>query len=176
MAWIFLAGSWGSPFSHHCVMRCCWSTFLLSAPAVSAALQICVRGKPPAFFFFPLLLTKRTGHYCTCNTANTCIQGKAVLCHTVASVCFLVSRKGKHWPRTSRTPELWGGSEPDDLCSSSTDYSYFFKGNHYFKLEDSSLKIVKLGEITKDWLGCWASTSHNWLLSKMTTGLTRTLL
>ena len=34
------------------------------------------------------------------------------------------------------------------------DYSYFFKGAHYFKLEDSSLKIVKLGEITKDWLGC----------------------
>lgn len=44
------------------------------------------------------------------------------------------------------------------LCLSFPDYSYFFKGNHYFKLEDNSLKIVKLGEITKDWLGCWAST------------------
>ncbi|CAL8382841.1 unnamed protein product, partial [Arctogadus glacialis] len=34
------------------------------------------------------------------------------------------------------------------------DYSYFFKGAHYFKLDDSSLKIVKLGDIGKDWLGC----------------------
>ncbi|KAK5934957.1 hypothetical protein CgunFtcFv8_020360 [Champsocephalus gunnari] len=53
--------------------------------------------------------------------------------------------------------DSWNGL-PDDIDSSFSlngiDYSYFFKGNHYFKLEDSSLKIVKLGEITKDWLGC----------------------
>uniref|UniRef100_A0AAQ5YHD5 72 kDa type IV collagenase n=1 Tax=Amphiprion ocellaris TaxID=80972 RepID=A0AAQ5YHD5_AMPOC len=51
--------------------------------------------------------------------------------------------------------DSWNGI-PDDINSafSLNDYSYFFKGNHYFKLEDSSLKIVKLGEITKDWLGC----------------------
>uniref|UniRef100_A0A8C6PLZ6 72 kDa type IV collagenase n=1 Tax=Nothobranchius furzeri TaxID=105023 RepID=A0A8C6PLZ6_NOTFU len=51
--------------------------------------------------------------------------------------------------------ESWNGV-PDgiDAAFSLNDYSYFFKGNHYFKLEDSSLKIIKLGEITKDWLGC----------------------
>uniref|UniRef100_A0A8C2XGG1 72 kDa type IV collagenase n=1 Tax=Cyclopterus lumpus TaxID=8103 RepID=A0A8C2XGG1_CYCLU len=53
--------------------------------------------------------------------------------------------------------DSWNGI-PDGIDSSfnlnGIDYSYFFKGNHYFKLEDSSLKIVKLGEITKDWLGC----------------------
>uniref|UniRef100_A0AAQ6A3J1 72 kDa type IV collagenase n=1 Tax=Amphiprion ocellaris TaxID=80972 RepID=A0AAQ6A3J1_AMPOC len=53
--------------------------------------------------------------------------------------------------------DSWNGI-PDDINSAFSlngiDYSYFFKGNHYFKLEDSSLKIVKLGEITKDWLGC----------------------
>uniref|UniRef100_A0A3B5LZI7 72 kDa type IV collagenase n=1 Tax=Xiphophorus couchianus TaxID=32473 RepID=A0A3B5LZI7_9TELE len=53
--------------------------------------------------------------------------------------------------------ESWNGI-PDDIDSAFSlngiDYSYFFKGSHYFKLEDSSLKIVKLGEITKDWLGC----------------------
>nr|XP_057945444.1 72 kDa type IV collagenase [Doryrhamphus excisus] len=53
--------------------------------------------------------------------------------------------------------ESWNGI-PDNIDSAFSlngiDYSYFFKGNHYFKLEDSSLKIVKLGEITKDWLGC----------------------
>uniref|UniRef100_A0A8D3EFS4 72 kDa type IV collagenase n=1 Tax=Scophthalmus maximus TaxID=52904 RepID=A0A8D3EFS4_SCOMX len=53
--------------------------------------------------------------------------------------------------------DSWNGI-PDGIDSAFTlngiDYSYFFKGNHYFKLEDSSLKIVKLGEITKDWLGC----------------------
>uniref|UniRef100_A0A8D0A2L2 72 kDa type IV collagenase n=1 Tax=Sander lucioperca TaxID=283035 RepID=A0A8D0A2L2_SANLU len=53
--------------------------------------------------------------------------------------------------------DSWNGI-PDGIDSAFSlngiDYSYFFKGNHYFKLEDSSLKIVKLGEITKDWLGC----------------------
>jgi len=53
--------------------------------------------------------------------------------------------------------DSWNGI-PDNIDSAFSlngiDYSYFFKGNHYFKLEDSSLKIVKLGEITKDWLGC----------------------
>uniref|UniRef100_A0A6Q2XMF3 72 kDa type IV collagenase n=1 Tax=Esox lucius TaxID=8010 RepID=A0A6Q2XMF3_ESOLU len=51
--------------------------------------------------------------------------------------------------------DSWNGI-PDDIDSafSLNDYTYFFKGAHYFKLDDSSLKIVKLGEITKDWLGC----------------------
>uniref|UniRef100_A0A8C6PP29 72 kDa type IV collagenase n=1 Tax=Nothobranchius furzeri TaxID=105023 RepID=A0A8C6PP29_NOTFU len=53
--------------------------------------------------------------------------------------------------------ESWNGV-PDGIDAAFSlngiDYSYFFKGNHYFKLEDSSLKIIKLGEITKDWLGC----------------------
>uniref|UniRef100_A0A671W7G9 72 kDa type IV collagenase n=1 Tax=Sparus aurata TaxID=8175 RepID=A0A671W7G9_SPAAU len=53
--------------------------------------------------------------------------------------------------------DSWNGI-PDGIDAAfslnNIDYSYFFKGDHYFKLEDSSLKIVKLGEITKDWLGC----------------------
>uniref|UniRef100_A0AAY5KR53 72 kDa type IV collagenase n=1 Tax=Esox lucius TaxID=8010 RepID=A0AAY5KR53_ESOLU len=53
--------------------------------------------------------------------------------------------------------DSWNGI-PDDIDSAFSlngiDYTYFFKGAHYFKLDDSSLKIVKLGEITKDWLGC----------------------
>lgn len=33
-------------------------------------------------------------------------------------------------------------------------YSYFFKDKHYLKLDDKSLRIVKVGEIKMDWLGC----------------------
>ncbi|XP_052340888.1 72 kDa type IV collagenase-like [Oncorhynchus keta] len=53
--------------------------------------------------------------------------------------------------------DSWNGI-PDGIDSAFSlngiDYTYFFKGAHYFKMDDSSLKIVKLGEITKDWLGC----------------------
>lgn len=63
---MFLAGSWGSLFSRHFVMRCYWWTFLLSAPAVSAGLQICVRGKPPGFFFF--------FHYCSPNVQGITVH------------------------------------------------------------------------------------------------------
>ncbi|XP_058638981.1 72 kDa type IV collagenase [Onychostoma macrolepis] len=47
---------------------------------------------------------------------------------------------------------------PDDLDASlslnSDGHSYFFKDSHYFKMDDSTLKIVKVGEIKKDWLRC----------------------
>uniref|UniRef100_A0A3Q4GU76 72 kDa type IV collagenase n=1 Tax=Neolamprologus brichardi TaxID=32507 RepID=A0A3Q4GU76_NEOBR len=79
---------------------------------------------------------------------------------------FFAGDKFWRYDETSKTmdsgfPKLiadsWNGI-PDGIDSAFSlngiDYSYFFKGNHYFKLEDSSLKIVKLGEITKDWLGC----------------------
>ncbi|KAG7268034.1 hypothetical protein CRUP_018323 [Coryphaenoides rupestris] len=53
--------------------------------------------------------------------------------------------------------DAWNGI-PDNMDAAfslnNIDYSYFFKGAHYFKLDDSSLKIVKLGDIGKDWLGC----------------------
>ncbi|CAL8349833.1 unnamed protein product [Merluccius merluccius] len=53
--------------------------------------------------------------------------------------------------------DAWNGI-PDGMDAAfslnNIDYSYFFKGAHYFKLDDSSLKIVKLGDIAKDWLGC----------------------
>uniref|UniRef100_A0A8C4ZY64 72 kDa type IV collagenase n=2 Tax=Gadus morhua TaxID=8049 RepID=A0A8C4ZY64_GADMO len=53
--------------------------------------------------------------------------------------------------------DAWNGI-PDGMDAAfslnNIDYSYFFKGAHYFKLDDSSLKIVKLGDIGKDWLGC----------------------
>ncbi|XP_024001431.2 72 kDa type IV collagenase [Salvelinus sp. IW2-2015] len=53
--------------------------------------------------------------------------------------------------------DSWNGI-PDGIDSAFSlngiDDTYFFKGAHYFKMDDSSLKIVKLGEITKDWLGC----------------------
>uniref|UniRef100_A0A671R261 72 kDa type IV collagenase n=1 Tax=Sinocyclocheilus anshuiensis TaxID=1608454 RepID=A0A671R261_9TELE len=47
---------------------------------------------------------------------------------------------------------------PDDLDAAlsinSDGHSYFFKDSHYLKMDDSSLKIVKVGEIKKDWLRC----------------------
>lgn len=93
---------------------------------------------------------------------------KARLCTLQkTSVCFLVRRSSIRVEAQRCTLTLPPAgvylvrSAPENvtnMCLSFTDYSYFFKGNHYFKLEDNSLKIVKLGEISKDWLGCWAFT------------------
>ncbi|KAJ8343326.1 hypothetical protein SKAU_G00306550 [Synaphobranchus kaupii] len=53
--------------------------------------------------------------------------------------------------------DAWNGI-PDDLDASlsldENGYSYFFKGVHYLKLDDNTLKIVKLGNVKTDWLGC----------------------
>uniref|UniRef100_A0AAY4F096 72 kDa type IV collagenase n=1 Tax=Denticeps clupeoides TaxID=299321 RepID=A0AAY4F096_9TELE len=35
-----------------------------------------------------------------------------------------------------------------------TGFSYFFKDSYYLKLDDSSLKISKIGEVKTDWLRC----------------------
>lgn len=40
-------------------------------------------------------------------------------------------------------------------------HSYFFKDSHYLKMDDSTLKIVKVGEVKKDWLRCWTSAEHS---------------
>uniref|UniRef100_A0A673HY71 72 kDa type IV collagenase n=1 Tax=Sinocyclocheilus rhinocerous TaxID=307959 RepID=A0A673HY71_9TELE len=40
------------------------------------------------------------------------------------------------------------------LFAGNNFWSYFFKDSHYLKMDDSSLKIVKVGEIKKDWLRC----------------------
>ncbi|XP_073515491.1 72 kDa type IV collagenase [Phyllobates terribilis] len=33
-------------------------------------------------------------------------------------------------------------------------YSYFFKDQYYYEMEDKILKIVKIGNVKSDWLGC----------------------
>uniref|UniRef100_A0A8C1KLL9 72 kDa type IV collagenase n=1 Tax=Cyprinus carpio TaxID=7962 RepID=A0A8C1KLL9_CYPCA len=47
---------------------------------------------------------------------------------------------------------------PDDVDTAfslnSDGHSYFFKDSHYLKMDDNTLKIVKVGEIKKDWLRC----------------------
>ncbi|KAJ8249003.1 hypothetical protein GJAV_G00230120 [Gymnothorax javanicus] len=53
--------------------------------------------------------------------------------------------------------DSWSGI-PDNLDASFSlgedGYSYFLKGPHYLKLDDNTLKIVKVGEVKTDWLGC----------------------
>lgn len=49
-------------------------------------------------------------------------------------------------------------SMPDDLDAALSlngeGFSYFFKDSHYHKMDDSTLKTVKVGEVKKDWLRC----------------------
>ncbi|KAF7244738.1 72 kDa type IV collagenase [Varanus komodoensis] len=53
--------------------------------------------------------------------------------------------------------DAWNGV-PDNLDAvldvSGSGHSYFFKDWYYLKLEDQSLKIVKVGNVKTDWLGC----------------------
>ncbi|XP_072837055.1 72 kDa type IV collagenase [Pogona vitticeps] len=53
--------------------------------------------------------------------------------------------------------DAWNGV-PDNLDAvldvSGSGHSYFFKDWYYLKLEDQSLKIVKVGNVKSDWLGC----------------------
>ncbi|XP_030060173.1 72 kDa type IV collagenase [Microcaecilia unicolor] len=53
--------------------------------------------------------------------------------------------------------DAWNGV-PDNLDAvldhNGSGYSYFFKDWYYLKLEDQSLKIVKVGNVKNDWLGC----------------------
>ncbi|XP_048371843.1 72 kDa type IV collagenase [Sphaerodactylus townsendi] len=53
--------------------------------------------------------------------------------------------------------DAWNGV-PDNLDAvldlSGTGFSYFFKDWYYLKLEDQSLKIVKVGNVKSEWLGC----------------------
>ncbi|CAH2324758.1 72 kDa type IV collagenase [Pelobates cultripes] len=53
--------------------------------------------------------------------------------------------------------DAWNGV-PDSLDAvldhSTSGFSYFFKDWYYLKLEDKSLKIVKVGNVKNDWLGC----------------------
>uniref|UniRef100_A0A8C9SKG1 72 kDa type IV collagenase n=1 Tax=Scleropages formosus TaxID=113540 RepID=A0A8C9SKG1_SCLFO len=53
--------------------------------------------------------------------------------------------------------ESWNGI-PDNLDAALNlnghGHSYFFKDGYYLKLDDTSLKIVKVGDVKMDWLGC----------------------
>lgn len=53
--------------------------------------------------------------------------------------------------------DAWSGI-PNNVGSAleslGNGYSYFFKDWYYLKLEDESLKIVKVGNVKNDWLGC----------------------
>uniref|UniRef100_A0A670J1S2 72 kDa type IV collagenase n=1 Tax=Podarcis muralis TaxID=64176 RepID=A0A670J1S2_PODMU len=53
--------------------------------------------------------------------------------------------------------DAWNGV-PDNLDAvfdvSGSGHSYFFKDWYYLKMEDQSLKIVKVGNVKSDWLGC----------------------
>ncbi|PKU31270.1 72 kda type iv collagenase [Limosa lapponica baueri] len=53
--------------------------------------------------------------------------------------------------------DSWNGV-PDNLDAVlglvDSGYTYFFKDQYYLQMEDKSLKIVKIGKINSDWLGC----------------------
>ncbi|XP_069495734.1 72 kDa type IV collagenase [Ambystoma mexicanum] len=53
--------------------------------------------------------------------------------------------------------DSWTGV-PDDLDAvldhSGSGYTYFIKDKYYLKLENESLKIVQIGNMKNDWLGC----------------------
>uniref|UniRef100_V9KEA5 72 kDa type IV collagenase n=1 Tax=Callorhinchus milii TaxID=7868 RepID=V9KEA5_CALMI len=53
--------------------------------------------------------------------------------------------------------DSWNGI-PDNLNATLESFgdghSYFFKDWYYLKMEDESLKIVKVGSVKTDWLGC----------------------
>ncbi|XP_072374374.1 72 kDa type IV collagenase [Scyliorhinus torazame] len=53
--------------------------------------------------------------------------------------------------------DAWNGI-PDNLdCAAESvrnGYTYFFKDWYYLKMEDQSLKIIKVGNVKTDWLGC----------------------
>ncbi|NXJ76389.1 MMP2 collagenase, partial [Trogon melanurus] len=53
--------------------------------------------------------------------------------------------------------DSWNGV-PDNLDAvlglGDSGYTYFFKDQYYLQMEDKSLKIVKIGKINSDWLGC----------------------
>ncbi|NXO20438.1 MMP2 collagenase, partial [Cisticola juncidis] len=53
--------------------------------------------------------------------------------------------------------DSWNGV-PDNLDAvlglTDSGYTYFFKDQYYLQMEDKSLKIVKIGKISSDWLGC----------------------
>lgn len=129
------------------------------SPRVSLRLEVGMQTRD-----FSITALRTYTHYCKHRIAPSphgeqtyLYKAKPVPLYRGASVCSLISMIQSERGWTSGL----GGARLDifnpnllTLCLSFTDYSYFFKGDHYFKLEDSSLKIVKLGEITKDWLGC----------------------
>uniref|UniRef100_A0AAY4EZJ5 72 kDa type IV collagenase n=1 Tax=Denticeps clupeoides TaxID=299321 RepID=A0AAY4EZJ5_9TELE len=53
--------------------------------------------------------------------------------------------------------DAWNGV-PDNIDAAfslnQNGFSYFFKDSYYLKLDDSSLKISKIGEVKTDWLRC----------------------
>uniref|UniRef100_A0A8C9SYW7 72 kDa type IV collagenase n=1 Tax=Scleropages formosus TaxID=113540 RepID=A0A8C9SYW7_SCLFO len=53
--------------------------------------------------------------------------------------------------------DAWNGI-PDNLDAAfsldGNGFSYFFKNSYYLKLDDATLKIVKVGDVKSDWLGC----------------------
>lgn len=55
-------------------------------------------------------------------------------------------------PRIFRVPDTDEWSQP--LLSLVPGHSYFFQGAYYLKLNNQSLKSVKLGGIKSDWLRC----------------------
>ncbi|XP_035252394.1 72 kDa type IV collagenase-like [Anguilla anguilla] len=56
--------------------------------------------------------------------------------------------------------DAWTGI-PDNLDAAFSvnedGHSYFFKGVHYLKLDDNTLKVMKFGDVKTDWLGCRAT-------------------
>lgn len=93
----------------------------------SLCFQICVNGKPPVFFF-PLLLSRHTGHYCTYDTANT--LHKARLCSATLLPLCAFCRAGKEntarWSREfgqnlmtfARPPQITATSSKETTTSS----------------------------------------------------------
>lgn len=133
--------------------------------------QVCVHGKPPAFFF-PLLLSRHTGLDCTYKTANTLHKAKAVLRYTVASVCLLHSRKGKYWTLALR---VW--SEPDDFLLVFRRLQLLLQRKPLLQAGRQQLEDCQVGGNHKGLarlLSVHVFTTDSSL--KMTTGLTRTLL
>ncbi|XP_063801353.1 72 kDa type IV collagenase [Pseudophryne corroboree] len=52
--------------------------------------------------------------------------------------------------------DAWNGVHDnlDAVVDLNSGYSYFFKDQYYHEMEDKILKIVKIGNVKTDWLGC----------------------
>uniref|UniRef100_A0A8C3L4V1 72 kDa type IV collagenase n=1 Tax=Chrysolophus pictus TaxID=9089 RepID=A0A8C3L4V1_CHRPC len=93
------------------------------------------------FFLLPLMIS-----YCLC-----------ACCLGILHLLYNEEKKKMELASPKFIADSWNGV-PDNLDAvlglTDSGYTYFFKDQYYLQMEDKSLKIVKIGKISSDWLGC----------------------